>query len=1107
MLICELQQSDLQARAQAIDPQHSFIIQAPAGSGKTEILTQRFLNLLAQAVANPEEIIAITFTRKAASEMRERVMHALEYAATHAEPTEPHKKITWQLAKDVLRVNQEKEWHLLANPNRLRILTIDALSAMLSAQIPLLSGFGFRPEIIQDPARYYQQAVHEVLQNPTEWQTAIETLLLHFDNNATLLADLIKQLLMKREQWLPYIYLKNDAAELKKILQESLKNIALEILLMSDKSLPESLREILLNLARFAAEQLQQTKPEHPICLFAYIHQFPNREVEFLPYWRAIAELLLTGENEWRKKVDARNGFPPSHKQQKQFMQNLLNELTQHENLRQALIHVRNCPPLIYNDQQWEIIQALLQLLPRVVAELHMIFRRHGIIDFVELTLGALRALGDMHEPTDLALYLDYQIRHILVDEFQDTSVMQFTLLKKLVHEWMPEEGKTLFLVGDPMQSIYRFRNAEVGLFLQAQQHSIENIKLIPLQLRKNFRSLPHLVEWFNRTFNAIFPSEADITSGRVPYSASIAAKPESIAPEITYSACNKEDSNTNIKNIISKVQALLHDYPEESIAILVRARSHLMEIIPELIAEQITYQAVELDSLNNCAEIRDLLTLTKAVLHLGDRVSWLALLRAPWCGLLLADLHAICEFAENRPLWVALSRYSEIPLLSEDAKQRLAYVIPLLNHHIAQQGRIPLASWIKNIWIGLNGPACLNNATALANAECYFNLLEEIQYEFSLDLLEQKIEKLYAIPNNPIRAQIQIMTIHKSKGLEFDHVILPELQYYPPADRDNLLMWLEHPNIFGHNDLIFAPIKASHEKQDPIHAYLKRLEKIKLEYESARVFYVAATRAKKSLHLFCRIKIDEQGCKAPTKGSFLDLIWDKYQTHFLKTCQQNPTPKSFIEYQAPILKRLPSETFTVSLELSEMSYGINSKNSLLRDSIPHCFGTVMHEALQHNSKNLTFNYWVRRLRQLGVAQTQLEKLASDIQVALKNIFEDERGQWILTSHANAQNEYALTVSLDGKIQRFIIDRTFVDEFGVRWIIDYKAAIPHDESLEDFLIQQKQQYRAQLEKYAMAFNLLEKNPIKLGLYFPLCKAWTAWDFTLDKKHAAEETAA
>jgi hypothetical protein len=166
-----------------------------------------------------------------------------------------------------------------------------------------------------------------------------------------------------------------------------------------------------------------------------------------------------------------------------------------------------------------------------------------------------------------------------------------------------------------------------------------------------------------------------------------------------------------------------------------------------------------------------------------------------------------------------------------------------------------------------------------------------------------------------------------------------------------------------------------------------------------------------------------------------------------------------------------------------------------------------MHEALQHNSKNLTFNYWVRRLRQLGVAQTQLEKLASDIQVALKNIFEDERGQWILTSHANAQNEYALTVSLDGKIQRFIIDRTFVDEFGVRWIIDYKAAIPHDESLEDFLIQQKQQYRAQLEKYAMAFNLLEKNPIKLGLYFPLCKAWTAWDFTLDKKHAAEETAA
>src|SRR3990167_3453767 len=116
-------------RTEAIDPTHSFIIQAPAGSGKTELLAQRYLNLLAHAVKNPEEIIAITFTRKAAAEMRERIISALAFANEFPEPNENHKKKTWQLARSVLCTNTKNHWDLLSNPNRLRILTIDALSA------------------------------------------------------------------------------------------------------------------------------------------------------------------------------------------------------------------------------------------------------------------------------------------------------------------------------------------------------------------------------------------------------------------------------------------------------------------------------------------------------------------------------------------------------------------------------------------------------------------------------------------------------------------------------------------------------------------------------------------------------------------------------------------------------------------------------------------------------------------------------------------------------------------------------------------------------------------------------------------------------------------
>ncbi len=103
--------------------------------------------------------------------------------------------------------------------------------------------------------------------------------------------------------------------------------------------------------------------------------------------------------------------------------------------------------------------------------------------------------------PEDLALALGQRIRHILVDEFQDTSYTQFELLEKLTAGWEPGDGRTLFLVGDPMQSIYRFRQADVSLFLKARLEGIGAIRLEPLTLSVNFRSRPEIVEWVNRTF------------------------------------------------------------------------------------------------------------------------------------------------------------------------------------------------------------------------------------------------------------------------------------------------------------------------------------------------------------------------------------------------------------------------------------------------------------------------------------------------------------------------------------------------------------------------------------------------------------------------------
>ena len=140
---------DQQQRQTVLDPAQSFIVQAPAGSGKTELLIQRYLLMLSRVDA-PEEIIAITFTRKAASEMRNRILNAIEKVETGAAGSQGANDATAKLAAEVLERDQQKNWKLLDNPARLRIQTIDSLTAYLTRQMPLLSGFGAQPETLSD---------------------------------------------------------------------------------------------------------------------------------------------------------------------------------------------------------------------------------------------------------------------------------------------------------------------------------------------------------------------------------------------------------------------------------------------------------------------------------------------------------------------------------------------------------------------------------------------------------------------------------------------------------------------------------------------------------------------------------------------------------------------------------------------------------------------------------------------------------------------------------------------------------------------------------------------------------------------------------------------
>ncbi|HVV69725.1 MAG TPA: UvrD-helicase domain-containing protein [Gammaproteobacteria bacterium] len=1112
---------DQSQRQHALDPTISFIVQAPAGSGKTELLVRRYLVLLAQSVRAPEEITAITFTRKAAGEMRERILSAL-HAATLSAPTHPQAFETWQLARAALEQDQRQQWHLLNNPQRLRIQTIDALCLSLTRQMPLLSGFGAMPQTLPDAKDCYLQAARRLLEGLEEQHPNAEGLahlLLHLDNRLEEVENLLVRMLARRDQWLPYLIVrrKNRSPQaLRHMLEEGLRHVVTEILVNCHQHLPSEYHDEILTLLRFAADNLAISDPNHTLAPYRDLMHFPEPLPAHRDTWLAIAQLLLTTENNWRKSLNKTMGFPPENKPMKNRMQNLLTELAAHEAFFLSLCALRESPSPAYTDAEWKIVEILIELLPLLVAQLNVIFREQGVVDFNETAMAALRALGDAESPTELALILDYQIKHLLVDEFQDTSTTQFRLLEKLTAGWQTGDGRTLFLVGDPMQSIYRFREAEVGLFLKAKREGLGAIALESLQLKANFRSAPAIVNWINTQFKNLFPAVVDISSGAVTFNASTAAKENREDSGVSVHPCSTTNPNATSEKILEIIRLEQKLNPQHSIAILVRSRPHLADIIPLLKAQHIAFNAVEIEPLSTQSIVHDLLALTRALWHLGDRLAWLSVLRAPWCGLSLTDLHSIAGKDHLTPIWEALKHsYSQAELsgLSADGKLRLSHLIPILHHSLSERGRQSLRSWVEATWRRLNGPACCQNHNETNTAATFFDLLEQLEAdnaELDLNLLVEKIQNSYATPEPAENCRLHVMTIHKAKGLEFDTVIIPHLENKGRSDDAQLLLWLDRPRLDKENDLLLAPIKSKESSLEPIYRYLQKIEKTKTRYEMTRVLYVAATRAKVNLHLIANIATTAEKISEPDPNSFLALLWEPFKTA-MQTEEMISVPliPAVASTSLRKLRRL-KHPFLSNWQPLQSKFNTTPTASFLQNisttqtALSQQIGILIHRCLQEISQEELANWnqqkiidsrseWQKRLLQAGIAQNQLEYCLSRIEATITRTLNDPRGRWLLdNTHTDQHSEYAITSLIQGQPQHLIIDRTFVDSEQTRWVIDYKTGILIEEASPDFLKHAQAQHREQLETYARAMSLLDQRPIRLGLYFPGCAGWCEW---------------
>ncbi len=1112
---------DARERERACDVRESVIVQAPAGSGKTSLLTERFLALLA-VVDVPEEIVAITFTRKAAAEMKTRVLDAL--AGAEREAAEENGARMRAHARAALARSREKGWDLLAHPARLNIRTIDSFCAALARQMPLAARFGEMPALVDDAHELYREAARALLaemETGQPWSAAIATLAAHLDNDLPRAEALLAEMLARRDHWLRHVTRGADPGAVRAELEAAMARAVREELQALRAAAPAALASGIVALGRYTAGNLAGAVATMPPDVWERLNDLPGADGHDLDAWRGIAALLLRDNGALRKTVDVRHGFPKGKEgtpadARKQQMLALLNALAAHGDFIARLHAARALPAPRYDDRQWEVLAALTTLLPAAVAQLRLIFAARGCADHTEVAQAALRALGTDAEPTDLLLALDYRIRHVLVDEFQDVSLTQNELFRRLTAGWTPGDGRTFFVVGDPMQSIYRFREAEVGVFLRAQERGIGGVALTPLRLSANFRSQRGIVEWVNAAFGAIFPSRGDVETGAVAYAPAHATRPAAPGTAVTVHPFFSPDRIAEARRVVEIVRAADDG---ARIAILVRSRGHLSEIAPRLRAAGVRFRAIEIERLGERPVVQDLLALTRALMHPADRVAWLAVLRAPWCGLTLADLHTLCADDHATPIGVLMRDATRTARLSPDGRERLARTRAVLERAETSRARARLRGAVEGAWLALGGPACLEDRTALEDAHAFFDLLEELEAGedgVSPARLAERVAELSAAPDVNAGDWIELLTIHKAKGLEFDVVILPGLGRKPRRDGTRLLVWSERPTGAG-DELFLAPIAPARNKADALYRFVTTLEQRRTDNETLRLIYVAATRAKSRLHLLGHVAVKEDDgdlvVDGPDKASLLWRLWPVVRGEFeaaAHAAERPPAESPVVPVageETPTGHRLPLDWVAPAPPPCMVWNGAIRHAADKQDAIEFLWagptarhvGTLVHRCLMRITAEGLDKWDAARVAQqrahfraallsLGVPRDEIDDAAARVTDALRATLDDARGRWLLGPRDEGRAEYAVTGVAGGRTVNAVMDRTFVDG-DARWIVDYKTGMHAGGDADAFLDQERERYRGQLETYAALMRALDARPIRLGLYFPLLRGW------------------
>ncbi len=838
------------SQQQALDTDKHICVTAGAGSGKTMVLVERYLKILRAGNADPQEIVAITFTEKAAAEMKERIIE--------------------QLSPQEERDGSEQDNSLHGFRDKMstaHISTIHAFCSRILREFPFQAGVPANFSILRgiDQKLSLQQIIQETLKNiatdeEDEHRDELTRLLQRYGSQQKLV-DFFSTMINQRdviEHLMQEMYRNPNDTEIRGALQKRVRERTQQIRerLISTIDIPEFIQclNTVLQVARGkraeeAKDLIQQLKGQYETNL---------NSPEALNLLKEIAQLITIGKNK-TAKIATQSFLPKSIDRT-----GITDEIDFLVSTSKKIIVV----PSVENNENGtnedetdddfllSTTRDLLELYNKVFNAYQTAKLSQGKLDFADLQLKTRDLLRNNEE---IRQKLVSRHKYFMVDEYQDTNELQYELVMLLTNEL---KEANLFIVGDPKQSIYAFRGADVRVFEKTKQKIIHDGGR-DIRLTENFRSLRDTVGFANYFFNRLM-GDGKETEFEVEYESLTQARPvegngvveillgkqdEDSANEYTLIAQHITNMKANKETVWKRggngVEA---EHPIEygDIAILIRSRRHLPDIEHALLEAGIPYLTTGGVGFYQRQEIYDIWN----YLHFleapeKNQTSLAAILRGPAFGISDTELYEI-SLRKEKKFWDQVQNY-------QDPSHNLRTAIVTLERHRQFARRMPVnrligtivneTGMIGTLQTGKYGQQRWSNYQKLLELARNFDGDENKQTlpEF-IEFLDTLITEEPQEGEAPVEADsgaVQIMTIHAAKGKQFPVVILPRLDRGAQTDREPFI-----DEAFGIGFSPLNPDKDYSKTEPDIVTHIKDRANEKEIAEKKRLFYVGTTRA-----------------------------------------------------------------------------------------------------------------------------------------------------------------------------------------------------------------------------------------------------------------------